>query len=309
MNASGVATQTLDYLPYGDVRVNAKQTSYDSDRKYLSKINDTTTNLDYLEARYYQAPLGRFISQDPILLGVPDDKILVDPQVLNYYGYSSDNPINKSDPSGLFNVSTGKVELGDTLPSVVSQLNGAYGKKYGITFTDDALYKFNNNTYPTFGKNYGFAINLGFNGTVMSVGGGNLGYGSIGPRTYSDADFALSFGVEGTANAERKIMMPLLSAVKEDIVEAYKRPSGATNQVLRDFVKGKACVTCGSKALKMVADHIYPLVQEFYETGTINLERMKSIEAIQPQCATCSASQGGVLSNYSKMVKEFLGIQ
>jgi RHS repeat-associated protein len=99
MNSSGVATQTLDYLPYGDVRVNAKQTSYDSDRKYIGKINDVATNLDYLEARYYQSPLGRFISQDPMQWGVPS--AIGDPQSLNYYSYANGNPINLTDPSGL----------------------------------------------------------------------------------------------------------------------------------------------------------------------------------------------------------------
>ncbi len=103
-DSTGVAKQTLDYLPYGDVRVNVKSTSYDSNRKYLSQINDSTLNLDYLQARYFQAPSGKFVSQDPMLKGVPPIQALLNPQLMNFYSYAVNNPINRSDPSGLWTV-------------------------------------------------------------------------------------------------------------------------------------------------------------------------------------------------------------
>ena len=56
-----------------------------------------------------------------------------------------------------------------------------------------------------------------------------------------------------------------------------------------------------------VADHIYPLVREWYETGAINLERMRALDAVQPMCPACSASQGGQLSWWSRAMRELFG--
>lgn len=56
----------------------------------------------------------------------------------------------------------------------------------------------------------------------------------------------------------------------------------------------------------MVADHKTPLVQEHYETGTINTENMRSLDAVQPQCTTCSAKQGAEMSKYSKEMKAII---
>lgn len=40
------------------------------------------------------------MSQDPLFLGNPKDQVLSDPQQLNPYNYSANNPISKSDPNG-----------------------------------------------------------------------------------------------------------------------------------------------------------------------------------------------------------------
>jgi hypothetical protein len=49
-----------------------------------------------------------------------------------------------------------------------------------------------------------------------------------------------------------------------------------------------------------------PLVQEWYETGSIDYDWMSSVDAVQPQCPTCSAAQGGQLSWYSRMMRQQL---
>jgi hypothetical protein len=88
----------------------------------------------------------------------------------------------------------------------------------------------------------------------------------------------------------------------------YKRPSNATTQELRDCVQNKPCATCGKEADKMYADHKYLLVQEYYETGKIDTDRMRTKDALQPQCPSCSAQQGGYLSHYSRAIRELLGL-
>jgi hypothetical protein len=59
-------------------------------------------------------------------------------------------------------------------------------------------------------------------------------------------------------------------------------------------------VDCGQITPKQVADHKTPLVKEHYETGQIDKARMKEVDAVQPQCPTCSAKQGADMSRYSK---------
>lgn len=65
-------------------------------------VTGTIVVYAFLNARYYDGNHGQFISQDPVFLGDPSQQNLVDPQSLNAYSYSADNPITKSDPNGKF---------------------------------------------------------------------------------------------------------------------------------------------------------------------------------------------------------------
>jgi hypothetical protein len=92
------------------------------------------------------------------------------------------------------------------------------------------------------------------------------------------------------------------------IEQAYKRPGGATTAAQRAAVQGGACVKCGAAAERMVAGHRKALVEEYYETGTINKARMRSLEAVQSECPTCSAREGGLMSQFSRQMKRLLGL-
>ena len=59
----------------------------------------------------------------------------------------------------------------------------------------------------------------------------------------------------------------------------------------------------------MFADHKTPLVTQYYTTGKIDVQAARSTSAVQPQCASCSAKQGGILSAFSKTVKSILGLK
>ncbi|MEI2732705.1 MAG: hypothetical protein V9G08_12035 [Dermatophilaceae bacterium] len=85
------------------------------------------------------------------------------------------------------------------------------------------------------------------------------------------------------------------------ITTRYSRPSGATTRAQREAVQGRPCVECGNIAERQVADHVDPLVKEYYRTGTIDMQRMRSLEAVQPQCPTCSARQGAPLSGSTNL--------
>ncbi|NYF11414.1 hypothetical protein HDC94_002570 [Leifsonia sp. AK011] len=74
-------------------------------------------------------------------------------------------------------------------------------------------------------------------------------------------------------------------------------------QPICEAVQGQPCVDCGVVTPTQVADHVEPLVIEYYRTGSIDVDNMRSLTAVQPQCPTCSASQGGTLSQFSKQMK------
>ncbi len=99
----GTANLTLDrnganpvwrsVTPFGAPR-GAQPGAWPDTHGYLGKPTDTTTGLTILGARHYDPVIGRFISVDPLLS-------TDDPNQLGGYSYSSNDPINSSDPSGL----------------------------------------------------------------------------------------------------------------------------------------------------------------------------------------------------------------
>ncbi|MFJ9809271.1 ricin-type beta-trefoil lectin domain protein [Streptomyces sp. NPDC101158] len=81
--------------PYGTPR--GRQPSWwPETRSFLGSGNDDyATGLIHLGAREYDSTTGRFISMDPVI----DSG---DPMSMNGYAYSHNNPVNRSDPSGLY---------------------------------------------------------------------------------------------------------------------------------------------------------------------------------------------------------------
>ena len=68
-------------------------------KQFTGQILDST-GLYYYNARYYDPTIGRFISADT---AAPD---MQNPQSLNKYSYCLNNPLNRTDPTGLFSWNT-----------------------------------------------------------------------------------------------------------------------------------------------------------------------------------------------------------
>ncbi|MER7212581.1 polymorphic toxin-type HINT domain-containing protein [Streptosporangium sp. NPDC000239] len=79
------------YLPFGKRR--GTDDLPFTDRGFLGKVEDESTGLSYLSARYYDPSIAKFISTDPLL-------DLRNPQFANPYSYAGNNPIGLSDPDG-----------------------------------------------------------------------------------------------------------------------------------------------------------------------------------------------------------------
>jgi RHS repeat-associated protein len=97
---SGNLAQSFDYAPYGSVLANTNTGSTTAARQYIGQYYDAGTSLSYLNNRYYNSSQGQFLSEDPVFFSDPRRQNLPDPQSLNSYSYSEDNPIIKEDPSG-----------------------------------------------------------------------------------------------------------------------------------------------------------------------------------------------------------------
>jgi len=96
---TGAVVETLDYYPYGTIRVDNKIAAFTEQRKFIGQEYDAETGLNYLNARYYNPTLARFVSQDPMARDNPE-KLLADPQNLNEYSYARNNPIILIDTNG-----------------------------------------------------------------------------------------------------------------------------------------------------------------------------------------------------------------
>jgi RHS repeat-associated protein len=82
-----------DYYPYGELTTTV---STGDILKFTGKERDSESGLDNFGARYNASTMGRFMSPDPL------GGSLVDPQTLNKYSYVRNNPINLTDPTGLY---------------------------------------------------------------------------------------------------------------------------------------------------------------------------------------------------------------
>ncbi|MBI1395131.1 MAG: hypothetical protein GC151_04050, partial [Betaproteobacteria bacterium] len=87
VNAGGALTANYVYEPYGQ---SSQSGSSDTQYRYTGREDDGT-GLMYYRARYYNPRTSRFISEDPIGLAGG----------YNLYGYVGQEPVGRSDPSGL----------------------------------------------------------------------------------------------------------------------------------------------------------------------------------------------------------------
>ncbi|MEU3774272.1 RHS repeat-associated core domain-containing protein [Streptomyces sp. NPDC032472] len=96
-NAADLAHVRRTSDPFGNDRgAPPAPGSWAGDKGFVGGTKENATGFTLLGAREYDPTTGRFISPDPILDAG-------DPQQWNAYAYSNNDPINKSDPSGLKN--------------------------------------------------------------------------------------------------------------------------------------------------------------------------------------------------------------
>ncbi|MDQ0473542.1 RHS repeat-associated core domain-containing protein [Labrys wisconsinensis] len=91
-DVSGTLATSSSYGPFGFQRAGQTSAATREAKAYIGERQDET-GLLYLNARYYDPKIGRFVSPDwwdPAKEGVGTDR----------YGYAANNPVNVTDPSG-----------------------------------------------------------------------------------------------------------------------------------------------------------------------------------------------------------------
>jgi RHS repeat-associated protein len=91
-NASGGVRWREDYTPFGEAR--PQSAANDNGESYTGHITDTETGIVYMQARYYDPAIGRFLSQDPV--GFASGGV----GYFNRYAYVGNDPLNATDPTG-----------------------------------------------------------------------------------------------------------------------------------------------------------------------------------------------------------------
>ncbi|MEW5746568.1 MAG: RHS repeat-associated core domain-containing protein [Nitrospirota bacterium] len=117
-DANGAVVWRADYKPFGEEQ--AITGTLESDERFAGKKKDKETGLNYFGARYVKTEVGRFISPDPV--GPVDPRsskinhvLLSNPQNLNPYIYSLNNPYKYIDPNGAFSVEIHRIMTIDVL--------------------------------------------------------------------------------------------------------------------------------------------------------------------------------------------------
>ena len=101
--SAGVVCYDADFLPFGS------ETAYTNNcaqnYKFTGLERDSETGLDHTPNRKYDSNLGRWLSPDPLALG------FTNPQFLNRYAYTLNNPTTLTDILGLCPPGTHRVDL------------------------------------------------------------------------------------------------------------------------------------------------------------------------------------------------------
>jgi RHS repeat-associated protein len=137
-NSSANVDQVYSYYPYGAQRIAETNGSFTEQRQYIGDEYDQGTSLNYLNARYLNSSQGQFLSEDPVFWGDPRQQNLRDPQSINTYSYSVDNPVTKKDPSGLQCVYCAGGEVGFSL-SAQAAFDKAFGPSSSAVYGGDVV--------------------------------------------------------------------------------------------------------------------------------------------------------------------------
>jgi RHS repeat-associated protein len=212
-DTSGNVVWRADFKPFGEEQ--SVMGSIENNEKFVGKEKDKETGLYYFGARYMKDNVGRFVSPDPI--GPVDPRtsktnyeMLTNPQRLNLYAYSLNNPYRYVDINGAW--------AEDVHSGIGSTKYGTYiwAKQVGYSDKDAKIIATGNNSTD---KNAGWAVIAGvpgrhFNTSIL---------GSADTREIfgvKDSDLAISLFKEGKREEALTILGRGLHGLQDKIAHS-----------------------------------------------------------------------------------------
>ncbi len=185
----------------GEPIMDAEHIGYLNPFRYRSYYYDVETRLYYLQTRYYDPEVGRFISQD--------DVDYAEPEVINginLYAYCGNNPVMNVDPNGTWFFTFLAILAGLLLGGVISGVNSVMNASENEDKFGAFLGGFVNGVFSSLGVAIGVATG-GVGGAIISTVFGFVG-GFAGDVinqafSYKEVDFmraAFVGGVNGLVN-------------------------------------------------------------------------------------------------------------
>ncbi len=220
MDTTGTIVETLDYYPYGALRIDTKAGAYTGEkRKYAGTEYDAGSGLNYMNARYYEGSRGQFLSQDPVFWEVGQTKdgirALSDPQSMNSYSYAGNNPITQSDPNGRWykEFVTGQQSF--------SSFYGEVGEAANYLGQSSPAWNYAmNNPYTT--------------GAVVGVGSGLAAYGASAALTSLSVDALSGIGTRSMGNLSRLESLPQTTQVPGKLDLLSQQTGKSVGQLLQE---------------------------------------------------------------------------
>lgn len=171
-DGTGHAVQHIQYVPFGEVFIEQRNSTWNTPYKFNGKELDVETGLYYYHARYYDPKTSVWLSVDPLAEKTPSE---------SSYAYCGNNPIMFIDPDG-------RLKLGAKMSIGVGQGNIGLGTEWlGIK---TALFGHNG---------YNLTVNINFDTKTKTLTlGGTATHNKTKPG-------ATGFGVVGSGHETSKI--------------------------------------------------------------------------------------------------------
>jgi RHS repeat-associated protein len=286
---SGNLVQLLDYFPYGATRVSTSSYPTNEKRQYIDQFSDAQTGLSYLNARFYDGNRGQFLSEDPVFLSIGDQNkvtqysnknqstLISDPQLLNVYSYSQDNPLTNKDPMGLLALRLGGEYV---IPGWGLGANGGvYIDLHGIDYYYSPILATGGGgsvtaAISTTDLQHVYSISTGASVTVGAGPAGELAggmtyypYSLRKPQSYKEA--AVGFGEELSAGASAEVSGPIWVWSQPTERIDYSLPSPKMNSSNNLSLKNSGSSGAGSNSSQSYSQQLGSLYNALVQLKSV----------------------------------------